>query len=220
MFPADRFEPAWTMSEPRPSQGFVDAAPIAGGPWERVLGRVPLGSRAATWTFVVYVDRERRLFEDWPGFPGTRGARVDLAADLGDDGRTITGTSDPALAALAEPVPLRRIAIERVNARCMVELGLAGAEIADYVACEQHGQGIAALACRHIIESAASIEATVVYDVDGAYPDLFCQACLPRYVRGDIGLAITVCSHCQQAHLYRHRLVERTWYGAEPALTS
>lgn len=206
MFPAGRFEPAWAMPEPVPAAGF-----------ERVVGRVPLGEPGASWAFVVYVDADLRLADDWPGFPGTRGARVELRP--GDAGREITGTRDPALAALATPIPLRRLAVERVNVRCMVEFGLADAELADYLACEQHGQGIPALACSHVIESPDTIDATVVYGVDGDYPDLFCEACLYDYVRGDLSLAHSVCSYCQQAHLYRHRIVARTWYGAQPGMT-
>ena len=208
MFPAGRFEPAWTMPEPaRPGRRF-----------ERVIGRVALGDAGASWTFVVYVDEDLRLADDWPGFPGTRGARVELGQGAVGS-REIVATRDPALAALAVPIPLRRLAVERLNARCMVEFGLAEAEIADFIPCEQHGQGIPALACSHVIESAEAIEATVVYGVDGDYPDLFCEWCLYHYVRGDLGRANTVCSYCQQAHLYRHRLVARTWYGADLGLT-
>jgi hypothetical protein len=198
MFPPDRFEASWSMT---PQDGS-----------RRVTGRVPLGASNASWTFVAYVDEQRRLVDDWPGFPGTRGARVELSHhNAGDE---VVGTRDPALAALAEPIPLRRLAVERINARCMVELGLAPSDIADYVACEQHGQGIPALACAHVIESASPIDATIVYGVDGDYPDLFCGECLANYVGGDVNVARTVCSYCQQAHLYRHRLVTRTWYGA------
>lgn len=205
MFPADQFQPAWTTPAPHPE---------VGRRFERVLGRVPLGEPSATWMFVVYVDQDMRLADDWPGFPGTRGARVDLGP--GSEGtREIIGTKDPALAALATPIPLRRLAVERLNARCMVEFGLAEAEIADFIPCEQHGQGVPALACSHVIESPEPIDATVVYGVDGDYPDLFCEGCLYHYVRGDISRARTVCSYCQQAHLYRHRISTRTWYGAD-----
>ena len=37
----------------------------------RVTGRVPLGASNASWTFVAYIDDQRRLVDDWPGFPGT-----------------------------------------------------------------------------------------------------------------------------------------------------
>lgn len=200
MFAADRFEPTWTMAEP------------ATEPRERVLGKVPLGSAEATWTFVAWVDGDQRLCADWPGFPGTRGARVELAA-TGEGDRVITGTRDPALMALAEPIPLRRLAAERVNARCMVEHGLAPPDVADFIECGRHGRGIAALACDHVVND-SRVDAIVVYGVDGDYPDLFCEPCLQRYSRGEVQLANTVCSGCQQEHLYRHRLVTRTWYGA------
>jgi hypothetical protein len=207
MFPPDRFEAAWTLPEPDPGHA------KEGRRFERALGRVPLGDPKATWTFIVWVDEERRLAADWPGFPGTAGARVELAESR--EGWVITRTPDPALAALADPIPLRRLAIERLNARCMVEYGLAPDAIADFIPCARHGFGIPALACAHVIDG-PSTDATVVYGLDGDYPDLFCAPCLARYASGEVELALTVCSRCQQAHLYRHRLVARTWYGAAP----
>lgn len=205
MFPAGRFEPAWATPEPTAEGG-------AARRLERVIGRVPLGDPGATWTFVVWVDQDQRLVNDWPGFPGTAGARVELDR-TSHDGPIITGTRDPALAALAAPVPLRRLAAERINARCMVEYGLAPREVGDLVACPEHGEGAAALACAHVIDGPPS-EAVVVYGLDGDYPDLFCPACLERYALGEVDVAKVVCSRCQQRHLYRHHLVARTWYGA------
>lgn len=203
-FPPDRFEATWTVPAPDPT-------------CERVIGRVPLGAPNASWGFVVWIDADQRLAHDWPGFPGTRGARVELdrpGRPKSDKvSRVITGTRDPALAALSDRVPLRRLTTERINARCMVEYGLADDDVADFIACERHGIGLPALACVHVL-GAEAIDATVVYGVDGDYPDLFCAACLARYAAGELAVAHTVCSHCQQAHLYRHRLVGHTHYGA------
>ena len=205
MFPSGRFEPAWAQPEPMATAG-------QGRPFERVIGRVPLGDPAAAWTFVVWVDGDQRLAGDWPGFPGTAGARVELDR-AAHDGPVITGTRDPALAALAHPVPLRRLAAERLGQRCMVEYGLAPPEVADFLACPEHGEGIPALACRHVVDGPPA-DAVVVYGLDGDYPDLFCPSCLDRFSHGELSVAVTVCSHCQQRHLYRHHLVSRTWYGA------
>ena len=208
MFPPDRYEAAWTLPAPEVLRDGAE-------PPRRVVGRVPLGAANATWPFVVWVDADDRLVTDWPGFPGTHGAKVEIDWRA-PEGPEIVGTRDPALAALAEPVPLRRIAVERLNARCMVDFGLAGDDTADYIACPEHGRGLPALACRCVVASESPLDAVVLYGVDGDYPDLLCTACLPRYLAQDLEVVVTVCSVCQQRHLYRHRLVARTWYGAPP----
>jgi hypothetical protein len=203
MFPHDRFEPTWTV--PRPS---ADA--------RRAEARLPLGHPRAGLAFVVWVDAEQRLLHDWPGFPGTRGARLEMQWYRPDSGRA-TGSRDPALTALCDPIPLTRRLAERINQRCLVEYGLAPPEAADFVACDLHGHGIGALACRCVLEApeGAPVEAVVLYDTDGDYPDLICTGCLDRFMQRDMNGIVRVCSRCQQMHLMRHRLVARTWYGAE-----
>lgn len=201
MFPHDRFEPTWTLPQPGPDT-------------RRALGSLPLGHPRASATFAVWLDADDRLATDWPGFAGTRGAKVDVEV-RGAREWAIRGTRDPALAALAAPIPLRRKALERLNQRLMVDYGLAPDDSADYVACELHGQGLPALACAHVVGQDA-VDAVVLYGVDGDYPDLLCEPCLERYLARDLTVVTTVCSRCQQANLYRHRLVASTWYGAPP----
>lgn len=201
MFPGDRFEPSWTV--PKPSE---DAC--------RVEARLPLGHPRASLAFVVWVDECGRLLHDWPGFPGTLGARVDVSWYRPGSGR-ITGTRDPALLALADPVPLTRRFAEKVNARCMVDYGLAPESAADFVACERHGHGIGALTCPCVAEAGGvPRNVWVFYDPDGDYPDVVCEACADRFVAKDAAVTVRVCSRCQQEHLYRHRILGRTHYGA------
>ncbi len=197
MFPPDRFEATWVYPQPSPEA-------------RRATGRLPIGHPKARPAAIVWVDADDRLATDWPGFPGTIGAKVELTGR--GPGLAVVGTSDPALAALADPVPLRRKAIERLNQRCMVEYGLAPDDTADFVACAIHGQGARALACTHVQTSVDPIDAVVLYDPDGDYPDCFCEPCLARYQAGDVTVAEPVCSRCQQRHLYRHRLVARSSY--------
>ncbi|MFO0748819.1 MAG: hypothetical protein U1F43_24610 [Myxococcota bacterium] len=200
MFPPDRFEATWVYPAPTPES-------------RRVTGRLPIGHARARPAAVLWVDGDGRLETDWPGMPGTRGARVEVTWDA-PGGPTVTATRDPALAALAEPVPLTRKAIERMNARCMVEYALAPADSADFVACARHGaSGVRALACEHVIGSAVPIEAIVMYDPDGDYPDCLCVECYERYRGGDASVVHVVCSRCQQTNLVRHRLVGQGVYG-------
>lgn len=201
MFPHDRFEPTWTLPQPSAAS-------------RRAIGALPLGHPQAGQAFAVWLDSEDRLEVDWPGFPGTAGAKVEV--DWRAHPPRILGTKDPALSALADPVPLRRKALERMNQRLMVDYGLASEDTADFVSCERHGHGIPALACEHVVSAlnVDQLEVVVLYGVDGDYPDLLCEPCLERYLARDLSVVQTVCSRCQQEHLYRHRLVGSTWYGA------
>jgi|GEM_PF-1545525 len=203
MFPADHFEPTWTL--PKPSE---DA--------RRAEARLPLGHPRASLAFVVWVDAKGHLLQDWPGFPGTKGALVEMQWYRPDSGRVL-GTRDPALAALSDPVPLTRVFASKVNSRCMVDFGLAPADSADFVTCDKHTGGISALACHCVIgaKSTERLDVYVFYDPDGDYPDVVCAACVDRFVASDPSVVTTVCSRCQQTHLYRHRIVGRTHYGAE-----
>lgn len=203
MFPHGRHDAVWATQDP-------------GNGARRVLGRVPIGAQNAPLEFVLWVDGDDRLAVDWPGFPGTRGAKVALSLTPAPDGApVILGTHDPALRALTADIPLRRALADRFNARCMVDFGLAPDETADLVACDLHGSGAPAMACSHVVESRDPLDVTVVYGVDGDYPDVFCQDCLARFAQGDVDVCQTVCSRCQQLNLYRHHIVATTWYGAK-----
>lgn len=197
MFPPDRFEATWTYPEPDPSA-------------RRATGRLPIGHARARPAAIVWVDADDRLATDWPGMPGTLGAKVELSGR--GPSLAVVGTRDPALAALADPVPLRRRALERLSQRCMVDYGLAPLNASDLIVCDVHGHGARALACAHVVGSAEPIDAVVLYDPDGDYPDCLCMPCLERYRAGDVTVAGVVCSRCQQRHLYRHRLVARSVY--------
>ncbi len=202
MFPGDRFEPAWTVPKPSPEA-------------RRVEARLPLGHPQASLAFVVWVDADQRLLHDWPGFPGTAGARLEVQWYRPDSGRA-TGTRDVALGALADPVPLTRRFAETVNARCMVEYGLAPEDGADFVSCDAHGSGAPATACACVAAGdGAAREVFVFYDVHGGYPDVVCTDCVDRFAGGDVSMMRPLCSRCQQGRLLRHRVVGRTWYGAD-----
>lgn len=207
MFPSDQYDVIW--STPKPTL-----------PAMKAIGRLPLGAPGASWPFTVWLTPDLRLVGDWPGFPGTDGARVEVAPPSlhdPDAPAEIVGTHDPALAALAHPVPLRRRAVGRFNARCMVDYGLADDDVADYIPCDVHGHGLPALACRCVTDAAAPLDVAVLYDVDGDYPDAFCLACLERYTARDLSVCVTVCSRCQRAHLLRHRVVQSGCYGGAPS---
>jgi len=202
MFPHDRHDAVW-------------ASPDPGDGAQRVIGRIPIGADNAPLEFVLWVDDDLRLAVDWPGFPGTRGAAVTLSDTVASDGaRVIVGTRDPALGALTKDVPLRRALAERFTQRCMEEYGLAPEGTADSVPCDVHGRGVAAMACRHVVESPTPVDVTILYGLDGDYPDVFCQGCLAEFARGNVDVCQTVCSRCQQLNIYRHRVVATTWYGA------
>lgn len=211
MFPRGRFEPTWTFPQPSP-----DA--------RRVAAAIPIGHPRAPVEVIVWVDPGgpsgpgARLAADWPGFVGTAGAQVDVDWSA-PGGARVTGTRDPVLGALADPVPLTRQFAERLNARCMRAYGLLPSEGAaddgDEIACARHGHGMRALACKCVAaEGAERLEVVVLYDVGGDFPDCLCTPCLGRYQGGDASVVVPVCSRCQQHHLYRHRVVARTWYGA------
>ncbi len=203
-FPPDRFEAVWNVPKPE-----VEGA-------RPVRGPVPIGAARPAMLFGLWVDADQRLLHDWPGFAGTAGARVELQDRPGAPA-VVVGTRDPLLAALAEPVPLRRTFAERVGARCMVEFGVTRDDVADYLACDVHGEGLPALTCAHLADPAAPpAEAVVVYGLDGDFPDAFCPPCLERFAAGDVSVCQTVCSRCQQANVYRHRVTATTWYGAKP----
>jgi len=76
------------------------------------------------------------------------------------------GSPDAILGALTAAVPLRRRFADRLNARCMVELGLAPEGTADFIACERHGRGLPALTCAHLEAEGRPQEAVVLYGVD------------------------------------------------------
>lgn len=193
MFPPDRFEATWVYPQPFPEA-------------RKATGRLPIGDPKARAIATLWLDPEDRLALDWPGFPGTIGAKVTLT------GTAVTGTRDPALSALA--APLRRRAVETFNRRCMIDYGLADDDVGDFVACHEHGtSGIKALACAHVIGH-EPVDAVVLYDVDGDYPDCLCTACFDAFRAGDTEVTHVVCSRCQQRNLYRHRLVATTTYGA------
>jgi hypothetical protein len=205
MFPPDRFDAVWSAAEPATDTETP----------RKVIGKIPIGAASATWAFTLFVDEQDRLLTDWPGFPGTAGAQVTLSTPHGAEPPMVIGTRDPVLAGLAANIPLRRETVERVNRRCLVEYGLTEADTSDaYVSCDIDGSGLAALTCAHVVAATDPIETALLYNVNGDYPDLFCLSCLERYAGGDVSVCVTVCSRCQQRYIYRHTLVERTWYGA------
>jgi hypothetical protein len=205
MFPAKRFEAIWNLPDPEVPGAVFARAPIPiGVPKPALLFGV--------WCVAAEVAGFHRLVVDWPGFPGTAGALVVLSDK---DPPAITATPDPLLGALHDDVPLRREVATRFNARCMVEFGVAEPDAADFVACETHGHGLAALACHHVVGQ-SPMDVVVLYSVDGDFPDLLCEPCLARYAGGDLDATVTVCSRCQREHVHRHRVVARTHDGAVP----
>ena len=212
LYPPDRFDVTWTLPDPG-IEGAVEAR-----------GDLPIGGRRASWAcklWVVDLQGERgRLATDWPGLPGTAGAAVTLS---GGRAPRIVDTIDPVLRGFTDRVPLRRRAVERLNARCMVDFGLAPADAADYIGCEHHGHGLPATTCPHLTEGEGE-DAVLLYGVDGDYPDLLCPACVAGLAatrgRGpDAPTLLTVCSRCLQGTVHRHRVVAATWYGAPPGTT-
>ncbi|MCA9514563.1 MAG: hypothetical protein KC635_06460 [Myxococcales bacterium] len=206
MFPHDRYDAVW--ASPRPD-GRDDLT--------RVVARVPIGAPNAPLAFVLWVDDDQRLVADWPGFPGSAGARVALGDPDHEGTRALTGTGDPVLSALSRAVPLRRRLAERFAARCAVEYGLAAADTADFAPCDRHGgTGIQCLTCEHLADSDAPLDAVILYSPDGDYPDILCVPCVARLAQRDLGSVRPACSRCQQASIYRHHVVSHTHYGARP----
>lgn len=201
MFPSDRFEATWTAAEP------------AGHAHRRATANVPLGAARRGMGFVVWVDDHDRLASDWPGFPGTAGARVTVEPGEPGGSDRVVGSPDAILGALTAAVPLRRRFADRLNARCMVELGLAPEGTADFIACERHGRGLPALTCAHLEAEGRPQEAVVLYGVDGDFPDLMCVACTDRYAAGAVEVCVATCSVCQQERARHHRVVQRVTYG-------
>ena len=97
-----------------------------------------------------------------------------------------------------------------------MSFGLAPPETADFVPCDIHGEGLAALTCAHIVASEEPLEAVIVYSMDGDYPDLFCRACFDAFAGGNPDVAQPTCSRCQRREVMRHHITHATWYGAEP----
>ncbi|PIE17440.1 MAG: hypothetical protein CSA66_05820 [Proteobacteria bacterium] len=199
-FPKKRFEAVWQSAEP-------DVPALA------VRGRVPIGHADAPLEFKVWVTPDGRLATDWPGFPGSAGARVEIRSD--EDGDLfVARTRDPVLMAMSASIPLRRSFKERMSVRCTYELGLSSIHITDYIPCDRHVYGLPAMTCRHVLDAAGPIEVVVLYGVDGDYPDVLCPSCVERVARRDLADTVTVCSRCQQEHLYRHHIRDWTYYGA------
>lgn len=205
MFPNDRYDAVW--ASPRPEGDERELT--------RVVARVPIGALRPPLAFVLWVDGDHALAADWPGFPGTVGARVTLGPPDADGSRPLTGTNDPVLSGLSDAVPLRRRLAERFAARCAVEYGLAPVDTADFAECAIHGEtGIQCLTCEHLAESEEPLDAVLLYGPDGDYPDILCVPCVARLAQRDLESVRPACSRCQQASIYRHRVVSRTWYGA------
>ncbi|MEZ4266028.1 MAG: hypothetical protein R3F39_06595 [Myxococcota bacterium] len=202
MFPADRFEATWTASEPE------------GTGHRRALAEVPLGGTRRGLSFIVWLDDHDRLASDWPGFPGTAGAATTVVRGEHGNSDRIVGSPDPILAALSAQVPLRRRFADRINARCMVEHGLAPEDTADFITCPRHGRGLPALTCAHLEAEGRPQDAVILYGVDGDFPDLFCVPCTERYAAGDLDVCIPTCSLCQQERARHHRVVQSSSYGA------
>lgn len=201
MFPSGRFEATWTAAEPE------------GTDHRRAVARVPLGVSRRGVSFFVWIDAHDRLATDWPGFVGTAGAAVTLAPSIPGEPDRVVGSSDPILRALTAEVPLRRRFADRLNARCMVELGLAPEDTADFIPCVRHGRGLPALTCVHLEHEGTPQDAVILYGVDGDFPDLLCVACTERYAAGDIEVCVPTCSLCQQERARHHRVVQTTTYG-------
>lgn len=205
MFPGDRFDAVWTAAEPE------------GPGFRRATAEVPLGGAWRGMGFVVWLDDQDRLASDWPGFPGTAGAPVLVRSGAPGEPDAVVGARDAILGALCAPVPLRRRFADRVAARCMVELGLAPPDTADFIECGRHGRGLPALTCQHLDATGQPTDAVMLYGLDGDFPDLLCARCTERYAAGDVEVCVPTCSLCQQERARHHRVIATTWYGAPPA---
>ena len=203
LFPADRFDASWPA--PRPERD--DIRPATAG--------IPIGGARPALRFSVWLDPEGRLACDWPGLPGTIGARVAVREPPpgSDVPAHIVGTDDALLAGFVDGAPLRRRLTGRMNARLMVEFGLAPPEAADFVPCSDHGLGVSASTCRHLQEATERRDVAVLYGVDGDFPDVLCVACVERLAAGDLQSLRTTCSRCVATLARHHRIVSTGWYG-------
>jgi hypothetical protein len=203
LFPSDRFEASW----PAPKPPREDIRPATAG--------LPIGASSPAIRFTLWLDESDRLACDWPGLPGTIGARVNVrrapaGSSLSDH---VTGTDDVILAGFSDGAPLRRKLTGRLTARLMVEFGLAPPDTADYVPCSRHTLGVSASTCAHLQGATERRDAVMLYGVDGDFPDLFCEPCLKRLNTGDLSLVVTTCSRCLATLARHHRLVGTAWYG-------
>ena len=203
LFPADRFEASWPA--PKPEREGI----------REVSAGIPIGSSRPALRFTLWLDEEDRLACDWPGLPGTRGARVKVrkAAPNSTMQDHVTGSDDLILRGFCEGAPLRRKLTERFNGRLMVEFGLADASTSDYVPCPHHTLGVSAMTCTHLQEATGRRDAVLLYGVDGDFPDLFCQSCVDSLNAQNIDHLVTTCSHCLSALARHHRVVSTAWYG-------
>ncbi|MGM0575092.1 MAG: hypothetical protein ACQEXJ_05110 [Myxococcota bacterium] len=202
-FPLKRFEPTWSVPGP-PTDGA-----------RAVRGHLPIGDPHPAMHFGLWMDDAECLLVDWPGLPGTAGARVRTRAKGPSEPPVIVDTDDPILRGFTSRIPLRRKLQERLNARCLVEFGLAQPDAADHIACEEHGQGVPALTCPHLMEPQPR-EVVVLYGLDGDFPDVLCQDCLQALAGGDTSVCLTTCSVCQRVRVLHHHVVATTYYGARP----
>ena len=203
LFPADRFEASWPAPKP-PRQ---DVRCVTAG--------LPIGASTPAMRFTLWLDENDRLACDWPGLPGTIGARVNVrkAPPHSSMDDHVTGTEDLILAGFSDGAPLRRKLTGRMNARLMVEFGLAQAHTADYVPCRQHTLGVSASTCTHLQSATERRDAVMLYGVDGDFPDLFCEHCVERLNAGDLSHIVTTCSRCLVDLARRHRIIATAWYG-------
>ena len=203
LFPSDRFDASW----PAPKPAREDIRPATAG--------LPIGASAPAMRFTLWLDESDRLACDWPGLPGTVGARLNVRkappGSTMDD--HITGTEDIILAGFNDGAPLRRKLTGRLTARLMVEFGLAQPEASDYVPCAKHTMGAAASTCTHLQDATERRDAVLLYGVDGDFPDLFCEPCVERLSAGDLSQIVTTCSRCLVELARHHRLVNTAWYG-------
>ena len=203
LFPADRFDASW----PAPKPERDDIRPATAG--------IPIGSPNPALRFTLWLDEDDRLACDWPGLPGTIGAKVSVrrAPKHSNMDDHVTGSNDIILAGFCEGAPLRRKLVTRFNARLMVEFGLATPEASDYVPCTQHGLGASSMTCTHLEQTEVRRDAVMLYGVDGDFPDLFCEACVADLNEGVMEHIKTTCSRCLSVLAHRHRIVATGWYG-------
>lgn len=200
MFPHDRFDVTWPAARPE-GEAYVASAGL------------PIGHTHASLRFEVWVDADGVLLTDWPGLPGTAGARLETRLGPGSANRRVVGTSDPILQGFAGDAPLRRRLAERFAARCSSELGLVGLAATDFVPCEAHGHGLPCVSCEHLLAAGGPVDGALLYDVDGDFPDFLCLACVERLTGGDVSVCVGLCSRCQRDNVRHNRVVAASWYG-------